>query len=98
MSNPERVTTLHEKLTRARSAKNAVTQASWNEAWAAAENHYIEAAIECAPDEHEQRYMLLQAVKASRRAKRVIEHEAQTIAGLETELAHLTGEKKPAIV
>lgn len=98
MSNPERVTTLHERLTAARNARNAVSQSSWEAAWAAAENEYIERAIECAPDDHEQRFMLLQAVKASRRARRVIEHEAQTIAGLETELAFLTGEKKPAIV
>lgn len=98
MNNPDRIGQLYERLTRARAAKNAVSQAAWGEAWDAAENEYIERAIECAPDEHEQRYMLLMAVKASRRARRIIEHDAQTIAGLETELALLTGEKKPAIV
>jgi len=98
MSDPERVTNLAERLTRARGAKQAISNVLWGEAWKAAENEYIERAIECAPEEHEQRYMLLQAVKATRRARRVIEHEAQTVQGLETELALLTGEKKLAIV
>lgn len=98
MSNPDRVGQLHERLTRAHTARTAISKAAWEDAWRAAENEYIERAIECAPEEHEQRYLLMAAVKASRRAKRILEHEAQTIAGLETELAYLTGEKKPAIV
>ena len=96
--SPDRLGQLAEALTKARAALHAVTRDSWAEAWSRTENEYIERAIECAPEENEQRYMLLQAVKATRRARRVIEHEAQTIAGLETELALLTGEKKPAIV
>lgn len=94
----ERIGKLHERLTRAHSARHAISQAAWEEAWRAAENEYIERAIECDPQDHEQRYLLMAAVKATRRAKRIMEHEAQTVAGLETELAFLTGEKKPAIV
>ena len=94
----DRIGQLHERLTRAYSIRHAISQAAWAEAWRAAENEYIERAIECAPEDHETRFLLMAAVKATRRAKRIMEHEAQTIAGLETELAHLTGEKKPGIV
>lgn len=94
----DRIAHLHERLTRAHSARTAISQASWKEAWATAENEFLERAIECAPEDHEQRYLLLAAVKASRRAKRIMEHEAQTVPALQKELALLTGETPRPIV
>ena len=96
-SNPERVASLHDALVRAGDARKLTSSAIWREAWEAYERELVEQLVELGPIDHEARYMLVIAIKAARTARRIIEHESQTIDGLQKELAFLTGEIKPAI-
>lgn len=93
MSNTDRIVALSEALAAAQIARDMAEEAVWAKAFETYEQELLERLLACEPGDDLSRYRLAEAIKAGRRARRVIEHQGRTTASLERELALLEGRK-----
>lgn len=92
-----RIAALSEKLARANDARTMASTDVWDRAWDGYERELITRLLECEEGDDVTRFRLQIAIDAARQARRVIEHDSRTIAGLENELAILEGRKPRGI-
>lgn len=91
----DRLIELSDALRKAATARATAQGSAWAEAWERLESELLERALEA--DEDAGRFRLLEAIKACRRVRRIVEHEGATVESLQRELDLLEGKRPRAI-
>lgn len=93
MNKPDRIAALSGKLERIADAVNMAATPVWADAWNEYERDLLERALNLEPDAHQARFGLLEAIKAVRRVRFIIENARAGAEATEAELAQLEGRK-----
>lgn len=93
MNKAERIASLSEKLERIADARTLTSTSVWADAWSDYEHELLNRALDLEPDQHTARFGLLEAIKAVRRVRWIIENARAGAEAIEAELAQLEGRK-----
>jgi len=93
VNKAERIAALSEKLERIADARTLTSTSVWADAWNEYERDLLERALSLDPAAHQERFGLLEAIKAVRRVRWIIENARAGAEAIEAELAQLEGRK-----